>query len=124
MDKSAIDTPSREIDLRNIPVHLRTADWLCVFDPHIRYAPPGQSGTWQEPGPHIDPFEQYCIDSDGPPERLHTGRRAAPREAPKSAWDAFACNAFDRQDLEEETPPWFRGPRASQLTAGTITQCA
>ena len=25
MDKSAIDTPSREIDLRNIPVHLRTA---------------------------------------------------------------------------------------------------
>ena len=24
MDKSAIDTPSREIDLRNIPVHLRT----------------------------------------------------------------------------------------------------
>ena len=25
MDKSAIDTPSREVDLRNIPVHLRTA---------------------------------------------------------------------------------------------------
>ena len=25
MDKNAIDTPSREIDLRNIPVHLRTA---------------------------------------------------------------------------------------------------
>ena len=25
MDKTAIDTPSREIDLRNIPVHLRTA---------------------------------------------------------------------------------------------------
>ena len=25
MDKSAIDTPSREIDLRNISVHLRTA---------------------------------------------------------------------------------------------------
>ena len=25
MDKSAIDTPSREIDRRNIPVHLRTA---------------------------------------------------------------------------------------------------
>ena len=25
MDKSAIDTPSREIDLGNIPVHLRTA---------------------------------------------------------------------------------------------------
>ena len=25
MDKSTIDTPSREIDLGNIPVHLRTA---------------------------------------------------------------------------------------------------
>ena len=25
MDKNAIDTPSREIDLGNIPVHLRTA---------------------------------------------------------------------------------------------------
>ena len=25
MDKSSIDTPSREVDLRNIPVHLRTA---------------------------------------------------------------------------------------------------
>ena len=88
------------------------ADWLCVFDPGVRCASPGPSGTWREPGPHVDPFAQYGIDSDVRPGTPDT-RRHGPGEPPTGAWDGFACNDFDRQDSTDETPPCFRGMHAS-----------
>ena len=42
-----------------------SADWLCVFDPSIRYSSPGESGSWYEPDrPFFDPFQAYGLDSD------------------------------------------------------------
>ena len=39
------------------------AEWLCVFDPSIRYGSPGQLGGLYEQGPYFDPFKAYGIDT-------------------------------------------------------------
>jgi hypothetical protein len=43
------------------------ADWLCTFDPVVRFAKPGRAGTLMEPGPHFVPFAAYGLDSDPVP---------------------------------------------------------
>ena len=82
------------------------ADWLCVFDPRIRYGHPGPSGTWRDPGPVVDPFDCYGIDSDTPPS---TGSRGPQlRDVPSDAWDAFFLNRLDTSDIAENLSPCFR----------------
>ena len=46
------------------------ADWLCVFDPSIRYSRPGYLHAFQEQRSYFDPFEAYGLDSDQPPPRI------------------------------------------------------
>ena len=47
------------------------AEWLCVFDPQHRYAPFRHTGDLMEPpGPYVDPFLLYGLDSDVPREQL------------------------------------------------------
>ena len=46
------------------------ATWLCCFDPIIRFAKPGRTGSLMEGGPHFDPFAAYGLDSDPVPAKL------------------------------------------------------
>ena len=87
------------------------AEWLCVFDPCIRYATPGRTGTWREPGPPVDPFPFYCIDSDEAPGVIAPGQHPAARDVPSGVWDAYSVDSFDFSHLDVEKPSRFRGPR-------------
>lgn len=93
-----------------------SAEWLCVFDPYIRYSKPGRSGDYQEAGPYIDPFDHYCIDSDIPPSKVDPDDHHTKREAPIGSWDAFAPNCFDRNNLRDDNFSTFRGHRASNIS--------
>jgi len=46
------------------------AEWLCVFDPLMRYATPGRLGGFNEEGPFFDPFDAYGLDSDPIPSPI------------------------------------------------------
>ena len=63
------------------------AEWLCVFDPHRRYARPQKSGGLGSDGPYVDPFDCYGLDSDFPPARIapddYQTKRSTPADAHK-----------------------------------------
>lgn len=85
------------------------AEWLCVFDPYRRYYRPGHLRNFEERGPYVDPFELYGIDSDAPPSKIDPEDQYAKRELPPNAWDGFALNRLDRQNLRDENLPSIRG---------------
>jgi hypothetical protein len=86
------------------------ADWLCSFDPLIRFAEPGRAGSLMEPGPYFDPFEAYGLDSDPVPARIDPETSDfAKRDIPSNAWSAFALTRSDRQDLQEDQVSALRG---------------
>jgi hypothetical protein len=85
------------------------AEWLCVFDLNRRYAKPGNLGDYRDPGPYVDPFDFYCIDSDTPPSKVDPEAPYANREVPSGLWDAFAPTRFDKDNLREENFSSVRG---------------
>ena len=91
------------------------AEWLCVFDPSIRYGKPGREVGGDAPGPYFDPFPVYSIDSDPVPANIDPQDHYAKREVPKDAWDCFAATAKDLQNLESNNFPAFRGQWASHV---------
>ncbi len=91
------------------------ADWLCVFDPIRRYAQPGKVGGPFEDGPEVDPFDLYGLDSDVVPKPVDPDDHFKKREMPSGAWDAFALNRLDRQNLRDESLPAIRGHWAGNV---------
>ncbi|MEQ1596916.1 MAG: SIR2 family protein [Casimicrobium sp.] len=85
------------------------AEWLCVFDPHRRYARPQQSGGLGSDGPYVDPFDCYGLDSDLPPIRIGPDDYHAKRTTPDGAWDCFATNRLDQIDLVDDAASLVRG---------------
>lgn len=79
------------------------AEWLCVFDPVVRYGEPKALGGPYAEGPVIDPFDRYGIDSD-PPPRVKSKEYGVNERRPKETWSAF-----------EPTPSDFRELGANQL---------
>ncbi|PUA27437.1 MAG: hypothetical protein B0W54_12720 [Cellvibrio sp. 79] len=75
------------------------AQWICVFDPAKRYALPGYSGGYSNRGNWIDPFDQFCLDSDIPPEEIGPSDTNPKRNVPEGAWSAFSINHIDRMSL-------------------------
>jgi len=49
------------------------ASWLCSFDPAMRYARPTRANLMEEDSPSIDPFTDYGLDSDTPPDPAKRG---------------------------------------------------
>ncbi len=45
------------------------AEWLCVFDPSIRYAMPGKMYDIDGSKKDYDPFSVYGLDSDQAPDK-------------------------------------------------------
>jgi hypothetical protein len=86
------------------------ASWLYVFDPHRRYAKPGNVGRWnEEERPFVDPFGLFCLDSDLVPAKVDPEDAYAKRETPAEAWDAFQLNKLDRVGLRDENVSAVRG---------------
>jgi hypothetical protein len=79
-----------------------SAEWLCVFDPHRRYAKPGYVGLFPKKGPYVDPFDLYGLDSDVPPKKIDPEDHYAKREVPPDSWDAFKLNRLDRTALSND----------------------
>jgi hypothetical protein len=66
------------------------AEWLCVFDPAIRYLKPGHLGSYLEHGPFFDPFETYCLESDPVPAKITPDDPYTKREIPSDVWNCFS----------------------------------
>ncbi|WSH19056.1 SIR2 family protein [Rhizobium ruizarguesonis] len=86
------------------------AEWLCSFDPSIRYGKPGTTGnSYRKSGPYVDPFDLYGLDFDDVPKKIEQGNFYAKRDVPKTAWSAFEPSAEDRLAVGGDASSSFRG---------------
>lgn len=87
------------------------AEWLCVFDPAIRFGRPESEGGPFTSGPILDPYSMYALDNDDPP-RGKNETLSSQRPYPPDAWDAFAANDDDKEIQSIEQLTSARGFRA------------
>ncbi len=85
------------------------AEWLCVLDSRCRFERPVRLDYMTPDSPVIDPFAFYGLDSDEIPQRSGDDSFNQRREVPSNAWDAFAINGLDQQDLTSHNLPSVRG---------------
>ena len=91
------------------------AEWLCVFDPNQRYSMPGHTWDSGKQGPFVDPFDLYGLVTDIVPKQIDPNDHFKKREVPSTAWDAFAVNRLDRQNLRNDSFSAIRGHRATNI---------
>ncbi len=91
------------------------ADWLCVFDPLIRYSKPDHSWSLDKKGPYFDPFSAYGLDSDPVPSKIEPDDFYAKRDVPVNVWDCFAATRLDRQNLRDDNFAALRGHWATHV---------
>ena len=85
------------------------AEWLCVFDPAIRYSKPGHLFSPGKQVPLFDPFDAYGIDTDPFPPKIERDDYNTEREIPKGAWNCFAATRLDRLNVRDQNFPALRG---------------
>ncbi len=86
------------------------AEWLCAFDPTIRYMTPGKLNIYSADGQYFDPFyDAYGLDEDTLPPRLEPRDHFAKRDLPFGEWDAFALNKSDIKNLQDDHYVALRG---------------
>jgi hypothetical protein len=83
------------------------AEWLCVFDPAIRYGQPGPIVRGYD-GPTVDPHELYRLDNDPTPQTKGSDSDFSGTTIPKEVWSAFEHNA---SDFDGVTPAQLSGIR-------------
>lgn len=76
------------------------AEWLCVFDPAMRYLTPGNLGSHNEQGSFFDPFEAYGLESDPVPQKIDPEDYLAKRDVPTEVWSCFSPTSTDLYNLE------------------------
>jgi hypothetical protein len=92
------------------------AEWLCVFDPQVRYGEPApELGRFAE-GPVIDPHVRYGLDSDLP-QRAEDERSPREGRVPDTAWNALEPGPKDLQGLERYQVASLRGHYARHVPA-------
>jgi hypothetical protein len=84
------------------------ADWLCVFDPMVRFSRPRRLGDVVD-GPIIDPFELYGLDSDPPPPPLSADDYAAKRPIPEAVKNPLKLTPLDQRSLGPNGTPAISG---------------
>jgi hypothetical protein len=94
--------------------HTLDADWLLVLDPKHRYEPPGRTDDTTK---MFDPFEALNLDFDARPEPTKPDDHFNPRKPPEDAWDAFAPNRFDQEDLAQAPSGRVRGNAADAFAS-------
>ena len=85
------------------------AEWLCVFDPTVRYRSPSKPNFYDYSAQEVDPFSRYGLDSDLVPVREKQGNVFQARNAPEQAVDVFAPLPLDGDNR------FSAGLRASQI---------
>jgi hypothetical protein len=70
-------------------------EWLCVFDPTVRYRSPSTPNVFDYSTEEVDPFIRYGIDNDLVPLREKQGNVFKPRSVPEQAVDVFAPLPLD-----------------------------
>jgi len=93
------------------------SEWLCVFDPLIRYLKPANLGSWLERGPFFEPFEAYGLDSDPVPPKIYPDDHYAKREVPPDSWNCFTPTPLDLQDVQYSSYPSIRGNSSISIPA-------
>jgi hypothetical protein len=89
-----------------------SSEWLCVFDPRIRFSPPGRTNFEQTEAPAVDPFVCYGLDIDpGPPKHDENDL------FPKRAIPDHAQNPLLPVPLDGTTP--FRGGLYGEQSSST-----
>ena len=89
-------------------VAIPPADWLCVFDPAVRYSRP-QRLKDVVAGPVIDPFELYGLDSDPRPAPIDADDFRAKRSIPEGVQNPLLLTRLDRQDPGPNSMPAISG---------------
>lgn len=89
------------------------AEWICTFDPAVRYGTP--EPTYRE-GPGFDPFEAYGLDDDTPPPAEEAQGPLGRRNIPAEAWDAFAPSLWDGHSASPLVGGRLRGPAAADAS--------
>lgn len=84
------------------------AEWLCVFDPAIRFLKPARLGSYLERGPFFDPFEAYGLECDPVPQKIDPENFHAKREIPPGVWSCFTPTALDH-NLQDGNYATLRG---------------
>ena len=71
------------------------AEWLCVFDPTLRYRSPSKPNFYDYLAQEVDPFVRYGLDSDLVPVREKQGNVFKAHNAPEQAVDVFVPLPLD-----------------------------
>jgi hypothetical protein len=81
------------------------ADWLCVFDPILRYSKPREIWKNHDRVGFFDPFDAYGLDCDPVPQKIIEDNPSeafsshVKREVPPDVWSCFAATKRDKQNL-------------------------
>ena len=92
------------------------AEWLCVFDPQVRYGEPAEEFGRFSDGPVIDPHARYRLDSDLP-QRAKDEHSPREGRVPDKAWSALESGPKDLQGLEHYQVAFLRGYYARRVPA-------
>ncbi|OYU76303.1 MAG: hypothetical protein CFE32_10800 [Alphaproteobacteria bacterium PA3] len=84
------------------------AEWLCVFDPAIRYGQPNTTVRAHD-GPTVDPYELYHLDCDPIPQTKNPESIHVETRMPLAVWSAFDHNENDFQSLGPDQLSGIRG---------------
>jgi len=88
------------------------ASWLCSFDPAMRYARLARANFMDEDSPPIDPFTDYGLDSDTPPDPAKRGELHPQIEIPPDA-----INVIGRAPVDQPVEAGrLRGPSPLHTT--------
>lgn len=81
------------------------AEWLCVFDPAVRY----DRERRLEGAPRFEPFEAYRLDDDLPPAAAGL---SSSRSFPLDAWSGLDALPADRVSVASRAVTGIRGPHS------------
>lgn len=88
--------------------HLPPAEWLCVFDPSVRYSMPKRLKDVSD-GEVVDPFELYGLDSDPRPAPLDADDFRARRATPGGVKNPLLLTRLDQKDPGPNGMPALSG---------------
>lgn len=88
------------------------AQWLCVFDRNVRYAPIDRVSRYDQTSSRFDPFDAFGLDSDTLPVPVDPDHIFTKRAVQQNAWDGITLLPIDRADLSSEGIAQLCGDRA------------
>ncbi|HEU4961397.1 MAG TPA: SIR2 family protein [Sphingomonas sp.] len=88
------------------------AEWLCAFDPYVRFDR-RRSKSWHDPEPdRFDPFVSYGLDGETPPSCEEEDQRPGQTAVPVESWSAFEAAPGERPGGRNQLRRSLRGPGA------------